>query len=189
MLPTSYTCPQAPRPTGPHLQDVVAVGITQVPHANLRAHVPAAEGGCRELQAPNFQQHVGHCWEGVPAQAQGREPLQPGGVRAWDQPCGALLTGPPPGQPSPPPIPAPLVLTWGAPGGPRGPVRRAEQRVLEPHLGSGAAGVAHQSGRFLGSSHAGCRAAGRGAGDGNEGPNLVPSSGTSFFGISHPLSQ
>lgn len=72
--------------------------VTQVPRANLSAHVPAAEGGRRELQPPNFQQHVAHRWEGIPAQAQGRKPLQPGGGRAWDQAaCGACLATP--GQP------------------------------------------------------------------------------------------
>lgn len=65
------------RPTPPYLQDVVAMGIAEVPHANLTAHVPAAEGGSWELQPPNLQQHVGHGWEGVPAQSQLRKPLQP----------------------------------------------------------------------------------------------------------------
>lgn len=86
---------------GPHLQDIISVRVTQVPRANLSAHVPAAERGRRELQSPNFQQHVAHRWEGIPAQAQGRKPLQPGGVRAGDQAaCGAWPARPPPGSPS-----------------------------------------------------------------------------------------
>ena len=77
--------------------------VTQVPRANLRAHIPAAEGGCGELQTPNFQQHVGHSREGIPAQAQGCEPLQSGGVRAWDQPLRSLTC-----PVTPPFAPAPL---------------------------------------------------------------------------------
>lgn len=69
------------RPARPHLQDVISVRVTQVPRADLRAHVPAAERGRRELQAPDLQQHVTHRREGVPAQAQGRKPLQPEGFR------------------------------------------------------------------------------------------------------------
>jgi hypothetical protein len=76
-----------PLPTAaPHLQDVVAVRVTQVPHSDLRAHVPAAERGRRELQAPNFQKHAGYCREGVPAQAQCHEPLQPGGAKLGSTP-------------------------------------------------------------------------------------------------------
>ena len=78
--------------------------VTQVPCANLRAHVPAAEGGRRELQTPDFQQHVGHGREGIPAQAQGCEPLQSGDIRAWDQPLQSLIRLATP----PPPAPAPL---------------------------------------------------------------------------------
>lgn len=64
--------------------------VTQVPCADFRAHVPAAERGCRELQAPDFQQHVGHSWEGVPPQAQLREPLQPGDVGMESGPLWSL---------------------------------------------------------------------------------------------------
>lgn len=76
--------PLRPLPArGPHLQDVVSVGVTEVPCADLGAHVPAAERGRGKLQPPDFQQHVAHGREGVPAQAQGRKPLQPGGVGVW----------------------------------------------------------------------------------------------------------
>lgn len=64
--------------------------VTQVPCADFRAHVPAAERGCRELQAPNFQQHVGHGWEGVPPQTQLREPRQPGGEGVGSGPLRSL---------------------------------------------------------------------------------------------------
>lgn len=77
--------------------------VTQVPRADLRAHVPAAEGGRRELQTPDFQQHVGHGREGIPAQAQGCEPLQSGGIRTWDQPLWSHTR-----PATPPPAPAPL---------------------------------------------------------------------------------
>lgn len=69
--------PPLPVP-GAHLQNVVAVRVTQVPSANFSAHVPATEWGCRELQASDFQQHVGYGWEGVPAQVQLSKPFQPG---------------------------------------------------------------------------------------------------------------
>ena len=51
---------------GTHLQDVVAVRVTQVPAANLGAHVPAIEWCCSELQAPAVEQHVGDSWQDVP---------------------------------------------------------------------------------------------------------------------------
>ena len=51
--------------------------VTQVPRANLSAHVPAAEGTGAELQAADLQQHVGHSGEAVPLQAQILEPLKP----------------------------------------------------------------------------------------------------------------
>lgn len=73
--------------------------VTQVPRADLRAHVPAAERGRRELQAPNFQQHVGHGREGVPAQTQLREPLQPGGVGVRSGPLWSLACLATPRQP------------------------------------------------------------------------------------------
>lgn len=76
------------------------------------------------------------------------------------------------------------MLTWGAPGAPRGPARGARQRVLGAHLGPGAVGAVRQSGRFLGSSRAGCRAAGSRARGASEGPNPPLSSGTPFIGIS-----
>ena len=60
-----------------YLQNVVARGVTKVPHANLRAHVPATEGAARELKAADLQQHVGDCWETVPLQVEIREPFIP----------------------------------------------------------------------------------------------------------------
>lgn len=62
---------------GPHLQDVVPRVVTVVADADLRAHVPAAEGTGAELQAANLQQHVGHSGEAVPLQPQVLEPLKP----------------------------------------------------------------------------------------------------------------
>lgn len=62
---------------GPHLQDVVSRVVTVVTDADLRAHVPAAEGAGAELQAANLQQHVGHSGEAIPLQAQILEPLKP----------------------------------------------------------------------------------------------------------------
>lgn len=62
---------------GPHLQDVVPRVVTVVADANLRAHVPAAEGTGAELQAANLQKHVGHSGEAVPLQPQVLEPLKP----------------------------------------------------------------------------------------------------------------
>lgn len=62
---------------GPHLQDVVSRVVTIVADANLRAHVPAAEGAGAELQAADLQQHAGHSGEAVPLQAQLLEPLKP----------------------------------------------------------------------------------------------------------------
>lgn len=61
----------------PHLEDVVARVIAVVADANLRAHVPAAEGTGTELQATDLQKHVGHCGEAIPLQPQVLEPLQP----------------------------------------------------------------------------------------------------------------
>lgn len=60
-----------------YLQNVVARGVAEVPHANLRAHVPATEGAARELQAADLQQHVGDCWETVPLQVEILEPFIP----------------------------------------------------------------------------------------------------------------
>lgn len=61
-----------------YLQNVVAWGVAEVPHANLCAHVPATEGAASELQAANLQQHVGDRWEAIPLQVQVLEPLIPG---------------------------------------------------------------------------------------------------------------
>lgn len=61
-----------------YLQDVVAGCVTEVPHADLRAHVPTTEGTGCELQAADLQHHVGDSWEGVPLQIQLFEPLVPG---------------------------------------------------------------------------------------------------------------
>lgn len=78
---------------GPYLQEVVAVGVAKVPHADLAAHVPAAEGGGWELQTADFQQHVGHGRQGVPAESQLLKPQQPGvnmrGGAAGEQEQGA----------------------------------------------------------------------------------------------------
>lgn len=62
---------------GPHLQDVVPRVVTVVADADLRAHVPAAEGTGAELQAANLQEHVGHSREAVPLQPQVPEPFKP----------------------------------------------------------------------------------------------------------------
>lgn len=53
------------------------MGVAKIPHADLAAHVPAAERGSRELQTTNLQEHVGHSWEGVPAEAEFFKPRQP----------------------------------------------------------------------------------------------------------------
>lgn len=60
-----------------YLQNVVARAVAEVPHADLRAHVPAAEGAAGELQATDLQQHVGDRREAVPLQVQVLEPLVP----------------------------------------------------------------------------------------------------------------
>lgn len=64
--------------TAHYLQNVVAWAVAEVPHANLRAHVPAAEWAAGELQATDFQQHVGDSGQTVPLQVQVLEPLIPG---------------------------------------------------------------------------------------------------------------
>lgn len=41
-----------------YLQHIVAGRVAEVPHADLRAHVPATEGTGSELQAADLQHHV-----------------------------------------------------------------------------------------------------------------------------------
>jgi hypothetical protein len=53
------------------------MSVTEVPAADLGAHVPAVEGGRCELEAPTVKQHVGDSRECVPAQVQLLEPLEP----------------------------------------------------------------------------------------------------------------
>lgn len=72
------------RSSGNHLQDVVAGVVAVVTHADLRAHVPATKGACRELQAPNLQEHVGNGWQPVPLQAQVLKPFKPAGKKSQD---------------------------------------------------------------------------------------------------------
>lgn len=43
---------------GRYLQHVVAGRVAEVPHADLRTHVPATEGTGSELQTSDLQQHV-----------------------------------------------------------------------------------------------------------------------------------
>lgn len=62
---------------GCYLQYVIAGRVTEVPHADLRAHVPATEGTGGELQAADLQHHVWDSWEGVPFQSQLFKPLIP----------------------------------------------------------------------------------------------------------------
>lgn len=50
--------------------------VTQVPAADLSAHVPAVERCSRELKAPTVEQHVGHGRQRVPPQVQLLKPLK-----------------------------------------------------------------------------------------------------------------
>lgn len=77
--------------TKPYLQNVVAWGVAEVPHANLCAHVPPTEGAASELQAANLQQHVGDRWEAVPFQVQVLEPLIPGEKKQAGMAAGVLI--------------------------------------------------------------------------------------------------
>ncbi|ETE59614.1 RNA-binding protein 25, partial [Ophiophagus hannah] len=93
--PNARTHPAFHTPTGaqliaqgglgktPYLQEVVAMGVAKVPHADLAAHVPAAKRGSRELQTADLQQHVGHRREGIPAEAELFKPQQPRRRRGW----------------------------------------------------------------------------------------------------------
>lgn len=78
---------------GPYLQDVVSRVVAIVADADLCAHVPAAEGAGGELQAANLQQHVGHCGEAVPLQAQVLEPLKPAETTQPSSPRGGGPSG------------------------------------------------------------------------------------------------
>lgn len=53
--PSALCFPVMMTTQGPHLQDVVSRAVTVVTDANLRAHVPAAEGAGTELQAADLQ--------------------------------------------------------------------------------------------------------------------------------------
>lgn len=59
------------------LEHVEAVCVTQVPAANLRAHVPTVEWGRCKFEASTVEQHVSDSRERVPAQVQLLKPLEP----------------------------------------------------------------------------------------------------------------
>ncbi len=49
-------------------EDVVAVGVAEVPHRHLGVHVPAAEGAGGEFDAADVEFHRADCGQGVPLQ-------------------------------------------------------------------------------------------------------------------------
>jgi len=60
-----------------YLQHVEAVRVTEVPTADLSAHVPAVEWSPRKLQTTTVEQHVSDSGQYVPAQVQLLKPLIP----------------------------------------------------------------------------------------------------------------
>lgn len=60
-----------------YLQHVEAVRVTEVPTADLSAHVPAVEWSPRKLETSTIEQHVSDSGQYVPAQVQLLKPLKP----------------------------------------------------------------------------------------------------------------
>lgn len=65
-----------------YLQDVITLIVTEIPHANLSAHVPAIKGTGCEFKSTNLQQHVGHHRHSIPLQSKVLEPLIPNEERS-----------------------------------------------------------------------------------------------------------
>lgn len=70
----------------PHLDDVVALGVAEVPAGDLGRQVPAVEGRGGELDAAAVQHHARHGRQREPFQPERPEPVVPGGgggVKLW----------------------------------------------------------------------------------------------------------
>lgn len=65
-----------------YLQDVITLIVTEIPHANLSAHVPAIKGTGWEFKSTNLHQHVGHRRQSIPLQSKVLEPLIPNEERS-----------------------------------------------------------------------------------------------------------
>lgn len=60
-----------------YLQHVEAVRVTEVPTADLSAHVPAVEWSPCKLETTTVEEHVGDSGQYIPAQVQLLKPLKP----------------------------------------------------------------------------------------------------------------